>query len=181
MLPSGWLVGWFLLVLFFCKGLFPMPLELSETNIQWPAPIGSSCDGGMLRLTLFPLNPDAAMRRKGGMLFKTPAELDTVRPWHEVEFIGQPIPDFVAFDNVIQFVKAIQADTSHEGGVRIRFQQHATFSSLVASLDILGTLNQKRYWLDIKHEPLVLYVITNKPIHDIISKPMHDAPPPLLL
>jgi hypothetical protein len=182
MLPSGWLAGWFLLVIFFCKGLFPIPPELPETGIQWPVPIGGSCDGGMLQLTLFPLNPDSATQRKSGMLFKTPTQLDTARPWHEVEFTGQSIPDFIAFENVIQFVKAIQADTGCEGGVCIRFQQHATFSSLVASLDVMGTFNQKRYWLDSKHEPLILYVITNKPVRDTITNELvHDAPPPLLL
>lgn len=138
-------------------------------GILWPTPIGGSCDWGMLRLTLFPLNPDSAERRQIGIPYKTLAELDTIRPWHDAEFAGRAVDDFIAFERVIQFVKAIQADTSHEGGVRIRFKRHATFGSLVAALDIMDTLNLHRYWLDIKHEPLTLYVITNEPEHDSVQ------------
>lgn len=123
----------------------------------------------MLRLTFFPLNPDSIERRQIGLPYKTPSELNTIRPWHKVEFTGLPITDFIAFENVIQFVKVIQADTSHEGGVRIQFQQHATFSSLVAVLDVMNILNQKSYWLDIKHEPLTLYIITSKLEHDAVQ------------
>ena len=162
-MPSGWLAGWFLLVLFFCKGLFPVPPAPPETGIRWPTPIGGSCDGGMLRLNLFPLTPDSAARSRKEPFYQTPAELDSIRPWHEVEFTGRSLLDFMAFEQTIQLVKVIQADTSHAGGVRIRFQRHATFSSLVAVLDALNILNQQHYWLNVKYEPLTLYVITNEP------------------
>ncbi|WP_223648877.1 hypothetical protein [Hymenobacter psoromatis] len=169
MLPSGWFAVWFLMLLGFCKVGFPEPPESPETGILWPTPIGGSCDGGMLRLTLLPLNPDSAERRQIGIPYKTPAELDTIRPWHEVEFTGRAIDDFIAFERVIQSVKAVQSDTSHEGGIRIRFRRHATFSSLVAALDVMAILNSKRYWLDTKHKPLTLYVITNKPEHNLVQ------------
>lgn len=172
-LPSGWFATWFLLLLGFWHLVFPAPVEQPEIGIQWPAQLGGSCDGGMLPLTLFPLNPASSERNNIELPYRKSAELDTLRRWHDIEFTGVPVTDFMAFESTIQLVKAILADTGHEGGIRIHFQLHARYSSLAATLDVMNTLNQKRYWLDIRHEPLTLYVVTNKS--------EYAAAPPLLL
>lgn len=161
-LPSSWFAIWFLLLLGFWHLVFPAPVKQPEIGIQWPTDLGGSCNGGMLQLTLSPLNPDSNKRNSLDLPYKKPAELDAFRRWHDIDFTGEPIADFMAFESTIQLLKAIQADTSHEGGMRIHFQLHATYGSLAATLDVMNTFNQKRYWLDIKHEPLTLYVVTNK-------------------
>jgi hypothetical protein len=163
-LPSGWLGVWFLLLLFFCNGLFPLPAEQPTIGIQWPTQTGGSCDGGMLRLALSPLHPNAAERKRINWPYKTAEELATARQWRIINFTGAPIADFMAFANAVEFAKAIQADTSYEGGVRICFHQHATLGSLVATLDMLDTFNQNRYWLALTEVPLTLYIISVKPV-----------------
>ena len=87
----------------------------------------------MLRLTTFSsLNPTAAERQRIGLPYETFNELDTLRRRNDIDFVGKPIADFLAFGTTIKSLKTMQADTSHDGGMRIRFQQHATYSSLVA-------------------------------------------------
>jgi hypothetical protein len=180
-LPSGWFVVWFCSLLGLCHVLFPLPPEPLSISIQWPTQFGASCDGGMLPLSLPPLYPDAAEQKRWELShdqhwklshgqqrlwelpYKTAAELDTLWQWHNVRFAGAPITDFLAFASAIQAVKSMQADSSHKSGVRIFFQPHATFSSLVATLDMLSILDQKRYWLAIRSEPLILYSITVEP------------------
>jgi hypothetical protein len=164
-LLSGWFVAWLVALLAFCYLLFPVPPSQSSQGIYWPTTFGGSCDGGMLPLTLQPLHPRSAQRRLLDYPYKMAIEVDAVQRWHNVDYTGAPITDFIAFASVSASIQAIKADTSHRSGVRICFQQRATFNSLVATLDILVTLSQDRYcryWLDIKHEPLTLYAITTQ-------------------
>jgi hypothetical protein len=163
LLPLGWQGLWVLLLLIFCDELFPVPVAQPASGIQWPTQIGGSCDGGMLALYLPPLHPTATERKRIDWPYKTAKELATARQWHDVNFTGSALADFMAFAGATNLVKAIQADTSYEGGIRICFHRHATLSSLVASLDMLNTFDQKRYWLALKGEPLTLYVISVKP------------------
>lgn len=61
-------------------------------------------------------------------------------------------------------VKAINVDTAHAGGVRIRFHQQATYNNLIVVLDLMTRLNQKKYWLDTQHNLTTLYAITDEPL-----------------
>lgn len=116
----------------------------------------------MLPLFLHPLNQDFIEEKLSPLPYKTPADLNTLLQWHTIDFTGITFADFLAFENTRQSLKAIQTDTNRKKGIRIRFLSHATFGSLVAVLDAMYIFNQKYSWLDIKHEPLTLYIITNK-------------------
>lgn len=167
-LPSGWFAVWFGSLLGFCRVLFPLPTEPPDIGIQWPTQFGASCDGGLLRLSLPPLHADSTQKRLWGLPYKTAAELAALRQWRDVDFTGAPITDFMAFASTIQAVKAIQAAASYKVGLRIHFRPHATFSGLVATLDMLDTLrqedtpSQEHYWLDLRQEPVIRYFIAVK-------------------
>lgn len=162
-LPSGWLGLWYLLLLAFCSELFPQPAALPASGIQWPTQFGGSCSGGMLQLTLPPRQPSIAERKHINWPYKPAKELATARQWHTIHFEGSAITDFVAFADAINSVKTMQAATSCKSGVRVCFHRRATFSSLAATLDMLNILDQKRYWLALNREPLLLYIISVKP------------------
>jgi hypothetical protein len=66
-----------------------------------------------------------------------------LRPWHDAEFIGAPLTDFLVTATIENAVLAINADTSHIGGVRIRFSQQATYANLIKTLDLMNIFNQK--------------------------------------
>jgi hypothetical protein len=97
-------------------------------------------------------------------IYGSKTELNDFRPWRDAEFTGALINDFVNAAFIETAIKSIKADTSQAGGVRIRFGQHAAYSNLIRVLDMMNYLNQKRYWLDIRHNPTTLYAITNKPL-----------------
>jgi hypothetical protein len=161
-LPSGWFAAWLGMLLGFCHIMFPVPADEVPAGIHWPTTFGASCDGGMLRLSLPPLHPGTIGQESWDWVYKTPAALDTLKCWQDITFTGEAITDFMAFATAIQSVKLVEADWNDTGGVRIYFQPQATFSSLVAMLDVLPKLNQKRYWFAINDEPLILYVIHSK-------------------
>jgi hypothetical protein len=108
-------------------------------------------------------------------VYKQPSELNALRPWHDADFVGAPLTDFVTASTIGNAVLAINADTSHVGGVRIRFRQQATYANLVKALDLMNVVNQKKYWLDIRHQPITLYAITAKdlPVKLVGSQPVY--------
>lgn len=165
-LPSGWFAVWVGLLVGFCHVMFLVPADESSQGIHWPTNIGASCDGGILPLFLPPLRPTATDRKRLDWPYKTIAELAALRHWHDVSFTGGPITDFMAFAAAIESVKSMQADTSCQTAVRIHFQQHATFTSLVGTLNMLDIFTQKqyRYWLTLEGMPLTLHFIVLKPV-----------------
>jgi len=90
--------------------------------------------------------------------------LRKMRPWHDTEFRGSSLLDFLNANATESAIRKIIADTSHAGGVRIQFLPGATYANLVKVLDIMNYTNQKKYWLDIRHEPTTFYAITDKPL-----------------
>jgi hypothetical protein len=144
--------------------MFPVPADESPQGIHWPTKIGGSCDGGMLRIYLPSLHPNVAARKLQQWPAKTAAELDTLRQWRDVKFTGASITDFMAFASAIKAIKTVQADAGCKSGVRIHFQPHATFNSLVATLNVLDIFGQQDYcyWLAWRNEPLTIYYIALK-------------------
>jgi len=90
------------------------------------------------------------------------AKIDRMRPWHTIEFGGQPLADFFSSQMMEDGIKLINADSSHAGGVRIRFRPGITYANLVKVLDIMNYTGQKKYWFDSRHQPATFYAITNK-------------------
>ncbi|MGI4736731.1 MAG: hypothetical protein ACRYG7_16285 [Janthinobacterium lividum] len=92
----------------------------------------------------------------------TQEAIEPMRPWHTVDVVGLPLADFIANATAEANVRRINADTTQAGGVRIRFSQHATYANLIAALDMMARLGQKKYLLDNHHNPTTLYAITTK-------------------
>ena len=148
LLPPGWVALGFLLLLG-CQALLTHRRQMRLPNV--------------MQLQMLPWKPS-----KGDTwsvpVYGSKVELNNFRPWRDAEFTGAPINDFANAAFTETAIKAIKADTSQAGGVRIRFGQHAAYSNLIRVLDMMNYLNQKRYWLDIRHNPTTLYAITNKPL-----------------
>ena len=168
LLPPGWVALGFLLLLG-CQALQPWAGRLR----QWNA----------LQLTMFPLKADTSTSyfrflkkypehklKKEFNPYVTPLQnvaantLQKMRPWHNVEFNGNRLADFLSAATTESAIRKIIADTSHAGGVRIRFLPRATYANLVKVLDIMNYTNQKKYFLDIHHQPTTLYAITDEPL-----------------
>jgi hypothetical protein len=168
LLPPGWVALGFLLLLG-CQALQPRYGQLKRWNV--------------LQLTMMPLKADTSYLRFLKSLpaskvrnefnpYATPlptistSVLQKLRPWHTVDFSGQHLADFFSAAAVESATRKIIADTSHAGGVRVRFLPCATYSALVRALDIMNYTNQKKYFLDIHHHPTTLYAITDPPSYD---------------
>lgn len=90
------------------------------------------------------------------------AKIDRMRPWHTIDFGGQPLADFFNAQAIESIVRLIIADSGHASGVRIRFRANTTYANLVRVLDIINYTGQKKYWLDNRLRPATLYAITDK-------------------
>ncbi|RZK25929.1 MAG: hypothetical protein EOO63_15360 [Hymenobacter sp.] len=86
-----------------------------------------------------------------------------MRPWYQYKLINSG-QDSVEFTKIEAAVKTIQADTGHAGGVQVKLGERVPYSELVALLDMMLRLDQKRYWLDILHQPTTFYAITPRPL-----------------
>jgi hypothetical protein len=153
LLPPGW-VALGLLLLLECQALLTHERQMRLPNV--------------LQLTMPSLQQDTSRQGRSSenydMPYRPVNKLDSARPWHDAEFAGAHLSDFVNLATTENFVRAIHADTKRGGGVRIRFHSHATYANLVSALDLMERLNQGIYWLDIRYTPITLYAITNEPI-----------------
>jgi len=171
-LPPGWIALAFLLLLG-CQALQQWGRQLKNWNV--------------LQVTMPPLKVDTSyvhslkentqqVIRNEFNLYVTPLStvgasmLQKMRPWHSVEFNGNSLTTFLSAAATESAIQKIIVDTSHAGGVRVRFLPGATYANLVRVLDIMSYTNQKKYFLDIWHQPATLYAITNEPL------PIHSAP-----
>lgn len=147
LLPPGWVALGFLLLLG-CSTLVPRWRELRLNNV--------------LQITMPPL-PAGKLGLWPELFHQSPKQLEKYRPWHTVDLNCELIPDFFGTAAAEAATRQIIADTSHAGGVRIRFWPGTTYAGLISVLDIMNRVNQKKYWLDIQHSPTTLYAITDPP------------------
>jgi len=97
--------------------------------------------------------------------FSTPlTSIKTATHWQDAFLTGKPTSDSVSEIAAAAMVRAIQADNGHARGVRVYFRRTATYGSLVVLLDRMIRLRQKKYWLDIEHQPMTFYVINDKAV-----------------
>lgn len=149
LLPPGWVALGFLLLLG-CQALQPWQRQLKQWNV--------------MQITMPALHVDKSASWNK-VVYQSPAQLNTFRAWHTIDFDGQGLSDFFSAASTESAIRKIIADTSHVGGVRIRFLPGATYANLVTVLDIMNYTNQKKYWLDIHYQPSTLYAITVLPTH----------------
>jgi hypothetical protein len=125
------------------------------------------CPQRRLQLTMPCLEAQAKKRHQEGisyciMFYMPLAYVKTRKNWHTVHFTGMPMNDFLSASLVETAVRTIQADTSHAGSVCVYLHQGTPYTSLVSLLDMMNKLNQKEYWLDVEHQPMLFYVTTRK-------------------
>lgn len=159
LLPPGWLALEFL-VLLSCLSLVPHWRQLRLPNV--------------LQVTMPRLQPTPEEWRlyNKGMPYKS-AELASLRPWHTVDFTGQPLHDFLATATIEKNIASIKADSSHASGVRLL--AGATYASVVKALDIMNYSDQKKYWLAIRQRPVTLYAITSKELPRRLQPPIFSC------
>jgi len=147
LLPPGWVALGFLLLLG-CQALQPWQGQLRFWN--------------MLQVTMPARKPVAGMSWND-VVYRSPRQLNHFRAWHEVKLVGQALPDFFSLNELETATRAIQTDTSHVGGVRVRFGPGATYANLVQVLDCMLCTGQPKYWWDIRYRSTTFYAITVRP------------------
>ena len=154
LLPPGWVALGFLLLIG-CHVLLKNGTRLLPKNV--------------VQLTMPVLEKIAAEKCKNGdpyvYFFAKPlASIKTATHWQDAAFIGKPYCDSVSKTRVEAMVLATQADFGHARGIRVHFGKGATYGNLVSLLDMMPRLNQKKYWLDIEHQPATFYVVNDKAV-----------------
>jgi hypothetical protein len=142
LLPPGWAALGFLLLLG-CQALRQRAIR------QW----------NVLQVTMPALRIDKSASWST-VVYQPPAQLASFRRWHDVKFTGESLADFWSVAAAESATRQLIADTIHAGGVRIHFLAGSTYANLIKALDIMLYTDQKKYWLDIRHQQLTLYAIT---------------------
>ena len=137
LLPPGWVALGFLLLLG-CQALQPWAGQLKVWNV--------------MQITMLPLQGERSL----------PVEINKFRNWHDITFNGNQRSDFFNAAATEAAIRKINADSSHDGGVRVRFNSGSTYANLVRVLDIMSYTGQEKYGLDIRYQPATLYAITNR-------------------
>lgn len=156
LLPPGWVALGFLLPLG-CQALQPWASQLKQWHV--------------LQITMPALQPDTSFTnfyKRAKIPYhdyacESPDSLAKLRSWHDAEFCGTNLTDFLNAAATESAVRGIMADSSHAGGVRVRFWPGATYANLIRVLDVMSYTGQRKYWLDIRNYPTTLYAITDEP------------------
>ncbi|AWM31322.1 hypothetical protein [Hymenobacter nivis] len=116
----------------------------------------------VIQLTMFPLHVSPNSFWAGNPLLLSVQKRNVFRPWRNALFTGNSQTDSTEQIFVIKQVRYILADSSHDGGVRIRFAPTARYKELVFIFDLMNRENVRQYWLDVVHTPAILYAFTKK-------------------
>ena len=159
LLPPGWVALGFLLLLG-CQALLAHRQQVQgERAIQLRMP---------------PLKPveriERNIRQDASLPYLSERELDHARPWRTIDFTGKPLNDFMNTATIDVALQTMNADTSQAGGVRIRFRASATYSNLIEALDLVKLNGQQKYFLDIRHNPVTLYAITDAHVRNLAGR-----------
>ena len=96
-------------------------------------------------------------------MYASPAQLDTMLPWHTVWVTGNVWQDYFSFRAAEFVASQLHQEPDHTRGLRISFGPKANYAGFVRVLDIFPRTGIQRYWLDTQHEPLTFYSFTKKP------------------
>lgn len=113
LLPLGWVALGFLLLL---GCLVVQQQKLRRWNT--------------IQLTMPQLRVDEATFGTS-LVYQSPTQLDSARLWHNAKFEGKELSDFFAAATTESAIQRIIADTSHAGGVRVRFLPGSTYANLI--------------------------------------------------
>lgn len=93
-----------------------------------------------------------------------PRALDRFRFWHDVYFNGQRNNDSINLLKLNRAVANMQSHATRNNDIRVRFSTHAKYTHLIAALNSMLKYDVQKYWLDIKHQPTMLYAFTTTPV-----------------
>ncbi|RTQ44876.1 hypothetical protein EJV47_27100 [Hymenobacter gummosus] len=110
------------------------PLQQASTNFE------------SVRVSFFPAE-----------IYASPARLDTMHPWHTVQFNGNVWQDDLNLRTAKFVARQLHADPDHDRGLRIQFGQGSQYRNLVAMLNMFQVVGLKKYWFDTQHRPTVMY------------------------
>jgi hypothetical protein len=95
------------------------------------------------------------------------ADIKPATRWSIINLNGRKLHDFVNSALVATAVQGIDADATQAAGVKICFQTGATYSNVIAMLDLVNRLDHPRYWLDVEHQPTAFYAVNSKAVKPI--------------
>ncbi|RSK33909.1 hypothetical protein [Hymenobacter metallilatus] len=91
------------------------------------------------------------------------AVLAQFRQWYSFSLIGNTLPDYFTLQHIQIIVQQFQQEPNLDRGMQVHFAAGANYANLVHLLDLLDQAKAQKHWLDLSHEPAMLYCITEKP------------------
>ena len=104
-----------------------------------------------------------AMRIFSGYLTKPflYSQLYSLYTWQDVVFNGDAAHDSSALSLISQSIQRMRVDTIPNGGIRIRVSPPSKYKELIRLLDLMTSVDQKKYLIDFYHGPLTVYVLVD--------------------
>ncbi|MFD2785250.1 hypothetical protein [Hymenobacter rubripertinctus] len=110
-------------------------------------------------------------------------ELEHFRPWQNFKLTGNLWLDYFDLRTLLAAYRQLHSFPNDEDGIRVTLGPQSTYGHLVQLYDWANQYELKRYWLDIRHEPITFYLYTVKGStagialwNDVVNI---DAPPPV--
>jgi hypothetical protein len=168
LLPPGWLALGFILLLG-CQVI--MRAQMLQQRHE-----------RVVRLVIPKLKQDTAIIN----LTHTPAykpliELNRLRKWQNIDFTGEPMHDFFELAEANNSFTKLIFINSPTGGIRLCFHPGTSYATLIRVLTVYqadqpmywggsiydedkALLHANWNWLDVQHEPLTFYAVTERVI-----------------
>ncbi|PJJ59383.1 hypothetical protein CLV45_0800 [Hymenobacter chitinivorans DSM 11115] len=89
------------------------------------------------------------------------SQLPYFRHWQDFTFTGEQVARGATAEKARLAFQAMRTDTTRAKGIRIRFTEQASYTSLVQILDWAQSATGDNYLLDIYQGPVTLYAFTN--------------------
>lgn len=123
----------------------------------------------IIEMNLLPLHPDTAAYYSLGIYpipaftYPTVKEIKQFGPWQNFYLTGQLWNDYFTLRYIRNSCWPLSENPNEHHRVRVYLSAQTKYSSLIYLLNKLEELQIRKYWLDFRHEPSVLYVLGNKP------------------
>jgi hypothetical protein len=115
----------------------------------------------VLQLNMISLHPDKSLPKQ--LLYPSKQEIEKLRRWDDLMLTGNTVRDSLTLLEAYRLISIYQQDILNEKGLRIYFHSLVCYRSLVKTLDIMALNGMKKYWFDMRHDPIMFYAITSNP------------------
>jgi hypothetical protein len=160
LLPPGWLALGFLLLLG-CWALLTHRRQILPKNILQLSMPPLKSNGVKESISICGDTTKSFYFSYAGLQAQATAEVNG--RWHDLVLRGNPTDSLKLLDAVAA-IRAMKADTSHAGGMRIHFYPGVAYRNLVCLVDSVNNLRLRFFWLDIRLSPAVFYAIVPAPM-----------------